>query len=646
MMNAIRRSYIYIVLLISLQVISWALIAMVRNIIDLPLDRTGFAWQLALLIIGGPIFGGHWLWAQRLAAAQVEELASPQRRFYLFAMLASLLGPFLAQTVFLLDDLLRYLQLPESVWPAATLRSTLSAMVVLAVLWLFHWRLWQADGRQVGETAVLATIRRLYQWGFTLVGLVMILNGVTGLLTRLFELLFDEFKAARPLIDELPLLMVGVPLLAVFWRWNQRLFAQDRSAEQNSLLRKVYLYVVLFVAMVTAVTNAAILLASLLQAAWGIDTSGSLSEVLALILAAVATWAAHLWVLKQDERAAPDVQQQITIRQLYQYLSAGVGLLALLIGVGGLLSVVIRALAGESYDRVEISWFVATVAAGLPLWLWFWRTIQYAAVADDDSAAEHDSFVRRVYLYLFIFLATLTILSAGVYIVYRLVSLLMRLSVGGSAAVDLGHALAYGLLALVIWLYHGQLIRADSGRQSAARERHLAAVRLLLLDTADEALNQTLLAELRQTLPQVQVEFVSATAAGEAAAEEAVAGEAAAERSALLERIRTADVLVGVWTMAMNESVSEWWSAVMGSPAAKILLPVPREGWLWAGVDEWEPQQVAQDVVAQVEQLATKRQMKQKRRWSVGAIIGTVLAALVVLVITFVLAVTVIDFWF
>lgn len=631
MMNAIRRSYIYIVILISLQVISWALIALVRNLFDLPLDRTGFAWQLALLIIGGPIFAGHWLWAQRLAAAQMEELASPQRRFYLFAMMASLLGPFLAQAVFLLDDLLGYMQFSESVWPAATLRSTVSAMVVLAVLWLFHWRLWQADERQVGETAVLATIRRLYQWGFTLTGLIMVLNGVVGLLTRLFELIFDEFKAARPLINELSLLILGVLVLVIFWRWNQRLFAQDRTAEQNSLLRKVYLYVVLFVAMVTAVTNAAILLASLLQAAWGIDTSGSLNDVLALILAAVATWAAHLWLLKQDERAAPDVQQQITIRQLYQYLSAGVGLLAFLIGVGGLLSVVIRALAGERYDFVEISWFVATVTAGLPLWLWFWRIIQHAAVADDGAAAEHDSFVRRVYLYLFMLLATLTILSAGVYIVYRLVSLLMGLSVGGSAAVDLGHALAYGLLALVIWLYHGQLIRADSGRQTAARERHLAAVRLLLLDTADEALNQTLLAELQQALPQVQVEFVPGSAV---------------EEVALLERIRTADVLVGVWTMAIHGAASGWWSAVMSSTAAKILLPVPREGWLWAGVDEWEPQQVAQDMVAQVEQLATKGQMKQKRRWSVGAIIGTVLAALVVLVITFVLTVTVIDFWF
>lgn len=638
-MSAIRRSYIYIVIFISLQISGWALIAMVRNLIDLPLDRLGLAWQLAILIIGGPIFVGHWLWAQRLAAVHEEELASPQRRFYLWAMMASLLGPFLAQAVFLLNDLFAYVRLTTAEWPSTTIRSTLSAMIILAILWLFHWRVWQVDERQAGETAVLATIRRLYQWGFTIVGLIILLNGVNELLTRLFAQLLEDMGSTRPLIDGFSLLIVGVPLLVIFWRWNQHLFVNDVSAEQDSLLRKLYLYAVLFVAMVTAVTNAAVLFASLLQAAWEIETSGSLGSVVALIITFVGTWAAHLWLIKQDEKAAPDVQQQITIRQVYQYLSAGVGLLAFLIGVGGLFSVFIRAVAGESYDRIEISWYVATIAAGLPLWLWFWRTIQHTAVDDNapkQGVAEHDSFVRRIYLYLFMLLATLTILSAGVYIVYRLVSLLMGLSVEGSAAVDLGHALAYGLLALVIWLYHSQLIRTDSARQSAERERHLAAVRVLLLDTADEVLNQTLMTQLQQTLPQIQLAFVSATAEV----------EAEQESVSFQEKINAADVVVGVWTMAINDALSELWAVVMSSSAAKILLPAPHEGWLWAGVDEWEPQQVAQDVADQVEQLATKGRVKEKRRWGVGAIIGAVLGALVLLVMTFVLAVTVIDIWF
>jgi hypothetical protein len=117
----------------------------------------------------------------------------------------------------------------------------------------------------------------------------------------------------------------------------------------------------------------------------------------------------------------------------------------------------------------------------------------------------------------------------------------------------------------------------------------------------------------------------------------------------LLQKISTADVIIGPWMMVINgltglaQRVSQ---TIVSSTAAKIMFPIPQDGWLWAGVDEWEPQQVAQDMARQVEQLTTSGQIKWKRRWGVGAIIGTVLGGLVLLVVVFVVTVAVIDLWF
>ena len=70
-MLQIRRWYIFLVAAISLQVVTWGMIALLRNLFISGLDAqlTQIALQIAIIVIGLPFFLVHWLWAQRLAKA-------------------------------------------------------------------------------------------------------------------------------------------------------------------------------------------------------------------------------------------------------------------------------------------------------------------------------------------------------------------------------------------------------------------------------------------------------------------------------------------------------------------------------------------------------------------------------------------------
>ena len=96
-MSTVRRVYIYLICAISLQSFVWALIALLRNFAISRLDPnvTALAFQIAVVVVGLPIFLIHWLWGQRLAGRENEEQEAGLRRFYLYATLASFLTPWI-----------------------------------------------------------------------------------------------------------------------------------------------------------------------------------------------------------------------------------------------------------------------------------------------------------------------------------------------------------------------------------------------------------------------------------------------------------------------------------------------------------------------------------------------------------------------
>lgn len=156
-MATVRRLYMYLVCLISLQSVIGALIGLFGGLIrwavraDTTLDALSLTFQLAVIIVGAPIFLGHWLWAASLARKDPVELNSLSRRFYLYLTKGVLVGV-MALAVFAGVSSFVSLVLPglsDSTLPASELIAGLLGAAVnfglAGVLWFYHDRL-TADG--------------------------------------------------------------------------------------------------------------------------------------------------------------------------------------------------------------------------------------------------------------------------------------------------------------------------------------------------------------------------------------------------------------------------------------------------------------------------------------------------------------------
>jgi hypothetical protein len=303
------------------------------------------------------------------------------------------------------------------------------------------------------------------------------------------------------------------------------------------------------------------------------------------------------------------------VRQLYRYLVAAIGLGALLAGVAGDLTLLVRTLAGATLVRglpEEAAWFTALIVVGLPVWLLPWRRVQLAATVPGPSGYEESrSVIRKIYLYFYLFVATMTILGSGVYVVARLIGLALGVAQSGNLLAELGQAIAYSLMALGIWLYHGSILRADGRRERVAQAERLAALRVVVLPTGDEAMDRALSEALERELPGLDLQALDAGAAG---------------APVLLAQ---ADLIVGpVLALATGDEMPV---AVSSSPAPKLLFPTPAEGWHWVGAGGMKTQDAIHQIVRIVRQFAAGEGIKTKRGLSAGAIIAIVLGSLFLL---------------
>ena len=646
-MSNVRRAYIYLACIASLESVAWAIISLLRNLLTpgkyTSLEST--ALQIAVIVVGLPIFLVHWLWAQRLAGREAEERGAVLRRLYLYGAMATFLGPFIANAFDLLAGLMRlafgleldayrYLGLPQ----ADLVVHHLVAMTVLALLWAYHWRVAAADRKEIPEQGGAATVRRLYVYGFSAAGLAMTTLAVVYLSRWLMFQIGGEEIITRQvgLTREVARLAVGLPLWLIFWHWAQRLFAGPDEEERASVLRKVYLYLAVFLGVMATVTTLTIVLADGLGRILGVSRpgNGDIREALSILLGAGLVWAYHAYVLRRDAALAGELATPAWIRQLYHYLVAAIGLGAFLVGLGGDISLLIRALSGVHFVRgvpEEAAWFTAVIIAGLPVWILPWRQVQVAATAPGPAGDEESSSViRKVYLYFYLLVATLTVLGSGVYIVFRLVSLILGVRQSGNLLADLAQAIAFSLIAVGVWLYHGSVLRADGRRAKEAQAQRLSTLRVAVMDAGDGSLGRVLLDELQRELPGVNWQPLGLTAEASATLGTNVAS---ADIPAVLA---ASDLIVGPWTLAVagtaNGAVStEIAHAVVASPAHKVLIPTPTEGWNWVGLGDLKTRDAVRHAVRVVKQVAAGEEVKPGRGLSAGAIVAIVFGALVLL---------------
>ncbi|MCP4419333.1 MAG: DUF3842 family protein, partial [Chloroflexi bacterium] len=496
--------------------------------------------------------------------------------------------------------------------------------------WVGMYKLFVA----VEVEAVLAGLEELFQriyiflasaagMALTTVGFIHLLRWI------LLQFGVDAIKSPNlvGLATEVSRLIVGIPIWLFFWHWAQQIFERHDETKPSSILRQLYLHSAIFVAMLTAVTNIAFVLSGFLRRLLSLPSMGDIRTPLPIIIGTGFLWVYHAYVLRSDMVPVKTPDHRSWVRHLYFYLLAGIGLAAVLTGVSGLLSVLIRMLDDSNIINLkeQIPWFVAALIVGLPLWLLPWRAIQRTVTVD------HRSIIRKIYLYLYLSIASITLLSGAIYIVSQLVGLLIGARDNSHLLSDLGQAIAFSLVGGVLGYYHGSILRQERKRAQETEEERLASLEIVVVDGNEGQLGQELQKALKQAMPQMKIRPLPLTdIAAEVMLTEEIVHESEAEKESLTAVFASADLIIGPWTMAVADEVgAEVATAIAESPAHKLLLPTPAAGWTWAGVPSWDNGRYVAQAVTAVYDLALGADVKPTHRLGCLQIGGIIVGGLI-----------------
>ncbi|MCP4539937.1 MAG: hypothetical protein GY832_22585 [Chloroflexi bacterium] len=625
-MTTVRRWYVYLVNAVSLQAVTWAVIALLRNLLIPQLDPppSAIAFEISVIIIGLPIFLVHWWWGRRLAARAQEERGATLRRFYLYGTMTVFLGPFMALVYDLLFTLMRIgtpidnSHRPYNMSHGNTLFYDILALLVLGMLWFYHRQIVTADAKVIPETGGAATARRLYILGFTTVGLFTTFAKVTELLHWIMlQLGSSMFLRGSDRRADFAALITAAPLWLIFWRWEQRVFAENQE-ERASVLRKFYLYAVVFIGALSVVASSTGILTGILRRVISLPPEGDVRDPLSIIIVMGVVWAYHAFVLRNDV-AAGETPRQMGVRRLYLYLIASIGLFALLVGLSGNVSVIIRTLDAGFGNALkeQLTWFTAAIISGLLVWILPWRRVQdTAAKSGLDSADARRSIVRKIYVYAFLFIATMTVLGSAVFVVFRIAGWMLGLD--APTLNELGHAIAFIIIAVGVWVYHGVILRSDHRLSDQDQAQRLAALRVAVVDVGDGQFARAVVDGLKREAPELALEPILLSHAHD---DETIAAQLA-----------QAGLIVGAWTIAGGGTTSPAIAQMVAdSPARKLLIPTRLQGWEWAGVDRWNTDALVHQTVRAVKQIADGEVVEPAHPMNAGNIIAIGIGAIFVL---------------
>ena len=355
--------------------------------------------------------------------------------------------------------------------------SFLFALVPLLIIGLIVWGIVAAVRRSGGagpaQEPGIGSVRRLFFYGLAFIALMLATLGLTLIVGRLIGLVFlGEFVrgASGQIAFGIAATVVGFPVWAFLWRAAQR--SIDRyPAERGTLGRKVYVYLVLFVA-------AGVVAVNLLRAI-GSALEGSAEALAAVgpVLVWSALWAVH-WRWETAEGQPTGIAR--STRRLYAYLTSTYGLVLLALGVGLLMA----SLLGTAYDRVfggaligsqpgiwstQVRGAIASALVGALWWYLHWHRV---------SAGDADSLLRQIVIYIVaIFGGVVTVIGAAAIALFTTFEWVLDRPALTGAAVHfdaLPAALATALVAGGVWGYHRTVVLAEA---EAAEARLVSARR-------------------------------------------------------------------------------------------------------------------------------------------------------------------------
>jgi hypothetical protein len=526
-MKTVRRLYFYAVAFVSLEVVLWGLIGLLRTTFNAPEfgSAQALAQALALILVGVPIFLVHWLWAQRVSRQDEQEKTASLRAVFFYAILLSTLIPAVQNLLALINRLLlgaARLSVESALFGGIqTWPDNVIAIVMNVLVAAYFWNILRGEWTTLPDTENFAEVRRLYRYIWVLYGLLMVVFGAQQILRYIFYIPAGTLGGLRreTFVNGLALLVVGTPIWVYSWRLVQD--SLPDPAESGSTLRLGVLYVLALSGVITVLTAGGTVLDILLRRLLGepmgwADFIQQIGGPISIGVPLAAIWAYYgRWLDLHIESSAQGPRRD-GLKRPYYYILSFIGLTTAFTGVTLLISVMIdlatgrAAIVGDVF-RNQLAGAISTIVIGLPLWLAMWRPMQ-AQAAQETDAGDHArrSVVRKAYLYLVLFASVIGGMVAAVVLVFTLINSLLAPDAVSNLVSTILNSLQRLLLFSVLLLYHLLALRRDGASAADALVEKQSAFPLLVFDTADGKFGESMKAALAEQSANLPVTVVGA----------------------------------------------------------------------------------------------------------------------------------------
>ena len=492
------------------------------------LYREQASLAIALLVVGLPAWVIHFRVAQRAALRSVEERGSALRSFYLHlvvfvtALLVFGYGQralgLVLQGIFIGENqrFPTYWGL-EADWPARAAGAAVMALTAAVVLG-YHLRLSILDRRATLIGGRAASFRQLVFYALALIGLFWAASTAVSTLAGIWDRIADAVapipgltapQATPPgvvvasppapsrddllrfqLIGAVPGILAGLALWLGTWIPLQRGLrapTADGEIERGSVIRKLAIYLVVLVSALAVLLSATVAVANVVERILGTPDREQYRNIqhdvgfpVTNLVVFATVWLFHRRVVQAEAARESEVERAATVRRLYTYLIAAIGLGMLAIGTAGAIGVFGSQLMGlNTHGNGETAAYIALVLIGAPVWALSWWQAQ-RRLTDD----ERRSLPRRGYLYLAILGGVLGVLVFGSAGLYRLLNAVLAGSFPIATWHDIWHFTVDGTVSAVAFLFHLAAVRADRSAQLPTVAQHSVMVLVRASDAA------------------------------------------------------------------------------------------------------------------------------------------------------------------